>query len=65
MQSQELTARPRRFALTNRVRHFLGQPSDHDITVLVGLPLMIAAGAILGLVNVLACIRLVAALLGA
>jgi hypothetical protein len=47
------------------VRHFLGQPSDHDITVLVGLPLMIAAGAILGLVNVLACIRLVAALLGA
>ena len=65
MQSQELTARPRQFALSHRIRHFLGQPTDHDVTMLIGLPLMLAAGAVLGLINVLACIRLVAMLLGA
>jgi len=47
------------------MRHFLSQPTDHDLTILVGTPLMIAAGALLGLINILACIHLVAALLGA
>lgn len=64
MQSHELVERTRRFALGGRMRHFLSQPTDHDLTILIGLPLMIAAGAVLGLINVLACIHLVAALLG-
>ena len=64
MQSPEMMGRPQRFSLSTRVRHFLTQPADLDVTIIVGLPLMIMAGAALGVINVLACIHLVAALLG-
>jgi hypothetical protein len=64
MQSHEVVSRPRQFSLYGRMAHFLTQPTDHDVTILLGLPLMIATGAILGLINVLAVIHLVAALLG-
>jgi hypothetical protein len=64
MQAHESVARPRRFAIGRRTRHFLAQPAFHDLPLLAGITLLLACGAVLGAVNVAAIARLVVAVLG-
>jgi hypothetical protein len=64
MQAPESVARPRRFAVDGRMRHFLAQPAFHDVPLLAGISLLVACGALLGAINVAAIARLVVALFG-
>jgi hypothetical protein len=50
-------------ALLNRLLQVVRSDHDRDTLVVVGLPLLIVVGAILGLINILAFIHLVAVLL--
>lgn len=54
---------PEPISAPRRVLQFISFNVDSDVLVMVGLPLLIVVGAILGLINLLSWIHLIAVLL--
>lgn len=48
---------------SRKLVHAVREEYEHDGLIMVGLPILIVVGAILGLINLLACIHLIAVLL--
>jgi hypothetical protein len=51
-------------SMTRQAFRFIAQQAHSDAAILIGLPLLITVGAILGVINLLALIHLVAVLIG-
>ena len=51
-------------SLPRQVLRFIADQARSDATVMIGLPLLIAVGAILGVINLLAFIHVIAVLIG-
>lgn len=63
MQSHGILSKRDIAGATGRVARFLRQEYERDTLTMIGLPLLIVVGAILGVINLLACIHLIAVLL--